>query len=70
MIAASCHILETFGGGHKFHGHSLFGVKSCGAAQKALLILPKLSARRVDVLLENVLGCRWTSSACAPSPAA
>ena len=24
--------------------------------------MPKLAARRVDVLLENVLGCRWTVS--------
>ena len=27
-----------------------------------LAIMPKLNSRRVDVLLENVLGCRWTIS--------
>ena len=30
--------------------------------KKTLPIMPKLSARRVDVLLEDVLGCRWTIS--------
>lgn len=27
-----------------------------------LAIMPKLNSRRVDVLLEDVLGCRWTIS--------
>ena len=27
-----------------------------------LALMPKLNARRVDVLLEDVLGCRWTFS--------
>ena len=27
-----------------------------------LAIMPKLNSRRVDVLLEDVLGCRWTFS--------
>lgn len=30
--------------------------------KKILQIMPKLSSRRVDVLLEDVLGCRWTFS--------
>ena len=30
--------------------------------KKFLAIMPKLNSRRVDVLLENVLGCRWTIS--------
>jgi DNA-binding HxlR family transcriptional regulator len=30
--------------------------------KKFLAIMPKLSSRRVDVLLEDVLGCRWTIS--------
>ena len=30
--------------------------------KKNLAIMPKLNARRVDMLLENVLGCRWTVS--------
>ena len=28
--------------------------------KKLLQAMPKLNARRVDVLLEDVLGCRWT----------
>ena len=27
-----------------------------------LALMPKLNSRRVDVLLEDVLGCRWTVS--------
>jgi DNA-binding HxlR family transcriptional regulator len=30
--------------------------------KKILQQMPKLDARRVDVLLEDVLGCRWTIS--------
>jgi DNA-binding HxlR family transcriptional regulator len=30
--------------------------------KKLLKIMPKLDARRVDTLLEDVLGCRWTIS--------
>jgi len=30
--------------------------------KKFLKIMPKLSPRRVDMLLEDVLGCRWTIS--------
>ncbi len=30
--------------------------------KKFLAIMPKLNSRRVDVLLEDVLGCRWTIS--------
>jgi DNA-binding HxlR family transcriptional regulator len=30
--------------------------------KKILAAMPKLAARRVDVLLEDVLGCRWTIS--------
>jgi DNA-binding HxlR family transcriptional regulator len=30
--------------------------------KKILAILPKLSTRRVDMLLEDVIGCRWTIS--------
>jgi len=30
--------------------------------KKFLKIMPKLSSRRVDMLLEDVLGCRWTIS--------
>lgn len=30
--------------------------------KKFLAIMPKLDARRVDVLLEEVIGCRWTIS--------
>ena len=30
--------------------------------QKFLAIMPKLNSRRVDILLEDVLGCRWTIS--------
>lgn len=30
--------------------------------KKFLAIMPKLNARRVDTLLEDVLGCRWTVS--------
>lgn len=30
--------------------------------EKYLKIMPKLNSRRVDVLLEDVLGCRWTIS--------
>lgn len=29
---------------------------------RALAAMPKLSSRRVDVLLEDVLGCRWSFS--------
>jgi DNA-binding HxlR family transcriptional regulator len=28
--------------------------------KKILAAMPKLNARRVDILLENVIGCRWT----------
>jgi DNA-binding HxlR family transcriptional regulator len=30
--------------------------------KKLLAAMPKLAARRVEVLLEDVLGCRWTVS--------
>jgi DNA-binding HxlR family transcriptional regulator len=30
--------------------------------KKFLAIMPKLNSRRVEVLLEDVLGCRWTIS--------
>lgn len=30
--------------------------------KKFLAIMPKLNSRRVDVLVEDVLGCRWTFS--------
>jgi len=30
--------------------------------EKLLTALPKLNSRRVDVLLEDVIGCRWTIS--------
>jgi DNA-binding HxlR family transcriptional regulator len=30
--------------------------------KKFLKIMPKLGSRRVDLLLEDVLGCRWTIS--------
>jgi|SRR5450756_855847 len=30
--------------------------------KKFLAIMPKLNSRRVDMLLEDVLGCRWTIS--------
>ena len=30
--------------------------------KKILAAMPKLAARRVDVLVEDVLGCRWTVS--------
>ena len=30
--------------------------------KKFLTLMPKLNSRRVDVLLEDVLGCRWTFS--------
>jgi DNA-binding HxlR family transcriptional regulator len=30
--------------------------------KKFLAIMPKLNSRRVDVLLEDVIGCRWTIS--------
>ena len=30
--------------------------------KKFLAIMPKLNPRRVDMLLEDVLGCRWTIS--------
>jgi DNA-binding HxlR family transcriptional regulator len=30
--------------------------------KKYLAIMPKLNARRVEVLLEDVIGCRWTVS--------
>ena len=30
--------------------------------KKFLAIMPKLDSRRVDMLLEDVLGCRWTIS--------
>jgi DNA-binding HxlR family transcriptional regulator len=30
--------------------------------KKFLTMMPKLNSRRVDVLLEDVLGCRWTIS--------
>lgn len=30
--------------------------------KKTLAAMPKLSARRVDILLEDVIGCRWTIS--------
>jgi DNA-binding HxlR family transcriptional regulator len=30
--------------------------------RKYLAIMPKLNSRRVDMLLEDVLGCRWTVS--------
>ncbi len=30
--------------------------------KKILAVMPKLNSRRVDMLLEDVLGCRWTFS--------
>src|SRR5258708_35347519 len=30
--------------------------------KKFLAIMPKLNSRRVDMLLEEVIGCRWTIS--------
>jgi DNA-binding HxlR family transcriptional regulator len=30
--------------------------------KKLLQIMPKLNSRRVDMLLEDVIGCRWTIS--------
>ena len=33
-----------------------------GSDKKFLALMPKLNPRRVDVLLEDVLGCRWTFS--------
>jgi DNA-binding HxlR family transcriptional regulator len=30
--------------------------------KKFLAVMPKLNARRVEVLLEEVIGCRWTIS--------
>ena len=30
--------------------------------KKFLAIMPKLNSRRVDTLLEDVIGCRWTFS--------
>jgi DNA-binding HxlR family transcriptional regulator len=30
--------------------------------KKTLAIMPKLKTRRVDLLLEEVIGCRWTIS--------
>ena len=30
--------------------------------KKILAVMPKLNSRRIDVLLEDVLGCRWTFS--------
>jgi DNA-binding HxlR family transcriptional regulator len=30
--------------------------------RKTLSTMPKLNSRRVDVLLEDVIGCRWTIS--------
>jgi DNA-binding HxlR family transcriptional regulator len=30
--------------------------------KKFLALMPKLNPRRVDVLLEDVIGCRWTFS--------
>jgi DNA-binding HxlR family transcriptional regulator len=30
--------------------------------KKFLALMPKLNSRRVDMLLENVIGCRWTIS--------
>src|SRR5262245_3756997 len=30
--------------------------------KKFLAIMPKLNSRRVDMLLEDVIGCRWTIS--------
>lgn len=30
--------------------------------KKLLAIMPKLDSRRVDMLLEDVIGCRWTIS--------
>ena len=30
--------------------------------KKFLAVMPKLNSRRVDILLEDVLGCRWTFS--------
>jgi len=30
--------------------------------KKTLAIMPKLNSRRVDMLLEDVIGCRWTFS--------
>jgi DNA-binding HxlR family transcriptional regulator len=28
--------------------------------KKILAAMPKLTSRRVDILLENIIGCRWT----------
>ena len=34
-----------------------------GASEKKILAaMPKLNSRRVDMLLEDVIGCRWTIS--------
>lgn len=33
-----------------------------GNEKKILAAMPKLNARRVDMLLEDVIGCRWTIS--------
>ncbi len=30
--------------------------------KKFLAVMPKLTSRRVDILLEDVIGCRWTVS--------
>jgi DNA-binding HxlR family transcriptional regulator len=30
--------------------------------KKLLSVMPKLNSRRVDMLLEDVIGCRWTIS--------
>ena len=30
--------------------------------KKFLAIMPKLNSRKVDILLEDVIGCRWTIS--------
>jgi DNA-binding HxlR family transcriptional regulator len=30
--------------------------------KKTLAMMPKLNSRRVDMLLEDVIGCRWTIS--------
>jgi len=33
-----------------------------GSGKKILGIMPKLNSQRVDMLLEEVIGCRWTIS--------
>ena len=33
-----------------------------GSDKKLLANMPKLNAKRVDILLEDVIGCRWTIS--------